>query len=129
MTFSEVKQLLDAGFTKDEIMSFNQPITVNPNIPGMEAENNSEKVAELMPDPVPVGSDTAAETSENPNIPESAALDQLNGNIEKLIRVMQTSNLQTAYTDKPSEEDITKKVDRIMQAIIRPDLTKGGTDK
>ena len=97
MTFSEVSKMLDAGFTKEEILSFISP-----------AETPAE---------------TPAESPAAPAAPEaSPVLDQLNDTMQKLIRTIQTSNLQSATMDKPTAEDITNQVDKIMQSIIRPDI-------
>lgn len=116
MTFSEVKQLLDAGFTKDEIMAFETPaapaqISTPAQVPETDPVNTPASTPASTPAPVP-------ETD--------PAISALNENISKLIRTIQSSNLRTASMDKPSEEDITSKVDKIMQGIIRPDINKGG---
>ena len=112
MTFSEVKQLLDAGFTKEEIMAFETPAApAQISTPAQVPET----------DPVSTPASTPAQVPET-----DPAISALNENISKLIRTIQSSNLRTASMDKPSEEDITSKVDKIMQGIIRPDINKGG---
>ena len=112
MTFSEVKQLLDAGFTKDEILAFQADNTsVEP-----EAEPEvKEPVAE------PEAKEPEAEAKEPVTVPDNSAIDKLNDVITKLIKTIQVSNLQTAYTDKQSAEDITTQAENIMKSIIRPE--------
>ena len=105
MTFSEVKQLLDAGFTKDEILSFSDP------------------VREPAEDPAETPADPPAETPADP--PYNPQFEELTETMNKLIRTIQASNLQSASMDKPSEDKAVL-VDKIMESIIRPDInTKG----
>lgn len=129
MNFSEVKAMLEAGFTADEIRSmmsgennnpqFPQffPQDENTNINEKSVDNSSEKnlpegsnQVELTPDPVPGN-------EKNTNIPD---LDKLNENISKLIKVIQTSNFNNSSFGQ-SETDIDKQVDSIMAGIIRPE--------
>ena len=124
MTFSEVKQLLDAGFTKDEIMAFETPaapaqISTPAQVPETDPVNTPAQVPET--DPVNTPASTPASTPAQ--VPETdPAISALNENISKLIRTIQSSNLRTASMDKPSEEDMATQVDKIMQGIIRPEL-------
>ena len=133
MTFSEVAKMIEAGFTKEEIMSFVNPQNSQDNPQDVKGEhseevpeNSSENVRPAQADPDPTAASSQPETDKNPNIPENPVLNQLNENITKLIKTIQASNLQSAYTEKASEEDMTKQVDKIMQSIIRPDINKGG---
>ena len=117
MTFSEVKQLLDAGFTKDEILSLTDPVREPAEDP---AETPADPPAET-PDIVPA--DPPAETPADP--PYNPQFEELTETMNKLIRTIQASNLQSASMDKPSEDKAVL-VDKIMESIIRPDInTKG----
>ena len=71
MTFSDVKMLLDAGFSKDEIMTLNQTI------------------ADPAPAPAPA-----------PAAAPDPITKQLNDNISKLIKTIQASNLINNTADK-----------------------------
>ena len=115
MTFSEVKQLLDAGFTKDEIMAFEDPAKV----PAADPAKDPEKDPAADPAKAPA-TDPAKVPEKDPA--KDPALSALNENINKLIRTIQASNLQSAHLEKPAAEDITSQVDKIMQGIIRPEL-------
>lgn len=119
MTLQEVKSLLDAGFTREEILSFEQPVTAPaitpeitpaepasaPAIAGNKPESETEKVTEAVPDKA---------------LPDSPVITALNENISKLIKTIQSSNLANNSIDKPANADITKQVDTIMESIIRP---------
>ena len=134
MNYSEVRSLLDAGFTADEIRGFmnnpqnpqNNPQTENTNISEMTTENRSEKESNSSPaHPDPEG-DQANAKSENTNIPQNTEkLDALNETINNLIRTIQASNLHNNSVQS-SAPDIDKQVDGIMASIIRPEHnTKG----
>ena len=119
MTLAEVKSLLDAGFTKAEIMAFEGAPADADNTPdpapAAAADNNSDPA----PEPAPAAAadntpDPAPEPVQNP------ALDQLNANIAKLIRTIQSSNLANNSIDKPGTPDLNTQVDTIMESIIRP---------
>ena len=115
MTFSEVKELLSAGFTHDEIMQFStestgfqQPIT------------SQQEAAADDPEPMPA----EPEPKEAAPDPEPDMFNQLNDTMNRLIKTIQSSNLKNNSFDKQSETDINKQVDSIMATIIRPEHTK-----
>lgn len=126
MTFSEVKELLAAGFTHDEIMQLSTVSTGNPQVtltsqqeaalddPEPEAQNTND----VSPDPDHDPGQLAQNNNDNP------MLTQLNETMNKLIRTIQTSNLQNNSFDKSTETDINKQVDSIMASIIRPEHKK-----
>lgn len=125
MTLEEVKELMAAGFTHDEIMSFTQNPQNNPQGETEHTDTNPSEhtgnVPELAPDPVPQQADQSPAQAEKPNIPESKPeLDKLTGAIDKLIKTIQASNLQNNFTGS-SGVDIDKQVDSIMKSIIRPE--------
>lgn len=116
MTFTEIKTLLDAGFSKDEIMSLEQ----------------TGEVTRIVSDPVPAPADDPVPDpapADDP-VPDQAQavpdpiFTQLNENIGKLIKTIQSSNLANNSVEKPGGVDLNKTVDSIMESIIRP--TKGG---
>lgn len=133
MTYSEVKELLAAGFTHDEIMGFTQE--TNPQFPqGNQQANISEPVPaehsenENHQEQDPAGSspDQSAAAPENTN---DQRFDQLNATMEKLIKTIQTSNLHTSSFDTNKAEDLNTQVDAIMKGIIRPEHEKKGDSK
>ena len=128
MNYEEVKQLLDAGFTADEIRGF-FPQNPQNNTQETKPEHSTETIVkDSEKDPAP-GLDQARTPAdqenakpENTNIP---GLDSLNQNISKLIRTLQVSNLRSNSVQSQTEPDITKQVDDIMSSIIRPEHKKG----
>ena len=133
MNYSEVKELLSAGFTADEIRGMINsqnpqafPQMENPNVsevPNAEHSENSENCAsdQLIP-----GTDQEGAPAEKPNIPENQSFNQLNESIQKLIRTIQVSNLHNNSISENGKADINEQVDNIMASIIRPEHnTKG----
>lgn len=118
MTFGEIKSLLDAGFSKDEIMLLNQEQTVpieKPQPDELTAPGPESEQEKPVSDPEPVKQET------------DPVFSQLNENISKLIKTIQSSNLRNNSVEKPSGDDLDKTVDTIMESLIRP--IKGGNEK
>ena len=117
MTFSEIKMLLDAGFSKDEIMTLNQtgevtriiPDPVPDPAPAEDPVPDPAPAEDPVPDPAPAPAPAAA--------PDTITK-QLNDNITKLIKTIQASNLSKNSMD--GMPDLNKQVDTIMESIIRP---------
>lgn len=139
MNYSEVKELLQAGFTADEIRTMMNPQANNPQNPQDNpqpvntndssggSENGSDKTAHRDQDPAGDHQIPAAAAEENPNNPK---FDQLNATMEKLIKTIQSSNLNNSSFDKMKETDINTEVDKIMAGLIRPEReTKGGINQ
>ena len=136
MNYSEVKELLQAGFTAEEIRSMMNPHANNPQNtqinPQAEntndstggSENDSEKSAHREHDPAGDHQFQAVAPAENTNDDEK--FNQLNATMEKLIKTIQSSNLNNNSFDHMKETDINSKVDEIMAGIIRPEREKGG---
>ena len=105
MNYSEVKELLTAGFTAEEIR---QMMTVNPQ------EENPQNTQD---NPQP----------ENTNESElNNRIDSLTDTVNKLLKAVQADNRKRATLDvNPVRDDINKTVDDIMASIIRPEHKKG----
>jgi len=108
MNFSEVKQLLDAGFTADEIRQMITPAAE----PVPETDGTPEQPEE-QPAAAPEAQPAAA-----PELDEK--LTGLNNTINQLIKTIQASNLQNNFRDSTPEVELEKQVDDIMKSIIRP---------
>ena len=126
MNYSEVKGLLEAGFTADEIREMLTENTGGENentnvIPDMLV-NDSEKEVTHNQDSADNGSDQGNRQDENTN---NQLFENLNANIQKLINTIQVSNLRNNTMDKMSDSDINTQVDSIMASMIRPEQKKG----
>ena len=111
MNYSEVKELLQAGFTAEEIRTMLTTPADNP-------QNPQDNPQPEQPQP------------EQPEQPEQsqddAKFNQLNATMEKLIKTIQHSNLNNNSFDHMKETDINTEVDKIMAGMIRPEREKGG---
>lgn len=107
MNFSEVKQLLDAGFTADEIRQMSAP-AAEP-VPETDGTQDEPQPEEQQPEQTPAAA---------PELDEK--LTGLNNTINQLIKTIQASNLQNNFRDSTPEVELEKQVDDIMKSIIRP---------
>ena len=109
MNYSEVKELLQAGFTADEIRQMLPQATET--VP--ETDGTPEQQPEEQPAAAPEEKPAAA-----PELDEK--LTGLNNTINQLIKTIQASNLQNNFRDSTPEVELEKQVDDIMKSIIRP---------
>ena len=119
MNYSEVKELLNAGFTAEEIRKMLITPADNPQNPQenpQEAEPEAQKIEDCAQDPGAIAASKAQENDDRYN--------QLNATMEKLIKTIQHSNLNNNSFDHMKETDINSEVDKIMAGIIRPERKK-----
>ena len=122
MNYSEVKELLTAGFTAEEIR---QMMAVNPQdeIPQDSQDNPQPENTNVPPAGDP---DPAPAEPENTNDSElNNRIDSLTDTVNKLLKAVQADNRKRATLDIPVIDDINKTVDNIMAGIIRPEHKKG----
>ena len=110
MNYSEVKELLKAGFNADEIRQMLNPPNPQDN-PQPDPEPNPESTPEPDPEPAP-----ASESDDRFN--------QLNETMTKILKAIQGNNLQN-NSIKTNDADIDTQVDKIMGSLIRPEREKG----
>ena len=130
-------KMLDAGFSKDEIMKLtgmepakggeeldagNKPAAETENTPA--DENKPEAAAEDKP---------AAETENTPAAEDKpqdntgklieTRIESLEKNINKLVRAIQAGNLLNT-SGNGSSDSLEDETDKIMRSIIRPEIKK-----
>ena len=117
MNYSEVKELLQAGFTAEEIRTMLTTPAENPQNPqdNSQPEQTQPEQPEEQPQP-----------EQQEQTQDDAKFNQLNATMEKLIKTIQHSNLNNNSFDHMKETDINSEVDKIMAGIIRPEREKGG---
>ena len=122
MNYSEVKELLQAGFTADEIRTM---LTTNPQNP----QNNPQPEE---PGPVVEAQENEALRSDDHQDQEAEAqkddakFNQLNETMTKILSAIQSANLQNNSFDSINKTDLNSEVDKIMGSIIRPERKEGG---
>lgn len=133
MDYVEVKALLDAGFTADEIRGMMGNVQANnPQFPQINPQGMEPDPAEQnTQDP---DGDHSQHDAPDPSAPVSVPgeqtnpeFTQLNATMEKLIRTIQQSNLRNQSFDSPNGGiSLDDQVDKIMGSIIRPERKEGG---
>lgn len=119
MNYSEVIELLHAGFNADEIRSMINP--QNPQNNPQETELAEHEPAEQEPAAM------ETEPAQVANVPEDTRFNQLNETMGKILSAIQAGNLarnSVAAIGTPS--DINSEVDKIMSGLIRPETEKDG---
>ena len=111
MNYSEVKELLQAGFTAEEIRGMLITPTDNP-------QNPQDNTQPEQPQPEQPQPEQPEQTQDD------AKFNQLNVTMEKLIKTLQQSNLNTNSFENISKPDLNAEVDKIMAGIIRPERDK-----
>ena len=118
MNYSEVKELLQAGFTAEEIRGMLTTPADNPQNP---QDNPQPEPKQLEEQPQPKQPEEQPQPEQTQ---DDAKFNQLNATMEKLIKTIQSSNLNNNSFDQMKETDINTKVDEIMAGIIRPERKK-----
>ena len=108
MNYSEVKSLLDAGFTADEIRT----MLNNPQNP-QENPQPTDPTPEPEPTPTP-------ELTPEPAPADDERFNQLNDTMNRILKAIQASNRNTASVNTV-QPDLDTEVDKIMNGIIRPE--------
>lgn len=129
MTFTEIKELTEMGFTPEQIMTLSAG-TSQPAVNEAEAGTSQPAEAQqvsmddiLEPEPTEPAQDNQ----------ELAALkDQLTHTqkqLSDLVRQMQQNNLKTASVNIMPEDDLERRTDEAMAELIRPTIKKEGENK
>lgn len=119
MTIEQVTRLLDAGFTKDEIVSFSQGETVAPAAPEEpEKKEPEEPKTETVETVVPTVADDKKDMSEL-----NKRLDGIENSISEMIKSFHTTNLlNDSFGSMP--DSLEDQTDKIMACIIRPETER-----
>ena len=132
MNFSEIKELLNAGFTHDEIMSLvtqdttpdKTPDTNPDKTPDKTPATNPDKTPDTNPDKTPdTNPDKTPDTNPDNNpdkTPVEKQLEGLTSVVAGLMKAMQESNIINSSINTLPGSD-TAAVDSIMASIIRPE--------
>lgn len=123
MNTDTLVRLLDAGFTKDEIMKLTetQPAP-EPKQPAPEPSPEPEQPAPAPEQPAP-----EQETEPEQPAPETGETDKrlsaIENNIAQLVKAVQMNNLKNdSFGSVP--DSLETQTDKIMAAIIRPDTDR-----
>lgn len=122
MNYQEVKTLLDAGFSHDEIVQLSTVSTGNPQETPPETKPDEQ---DKKPAPVSEQSNPETDAGKPDSMQELRTLiKELKASNNQLIKTIQTSNLQNNSV-LTTGEDMNKRVDDIMNSIIRTPKKEG----
>ena len=123
MNYQEVKQLLDAGFTAEEIRTmFNNPQNPQNNTQVQNADNGDPEKNTDNGDPEK--NTDNGDPENNVETEQDQRFNRLNDAVERLIKTIQVSNLQASHVDNLGKPDLDSEVDKIMAGLIRPEKNK-----
>lgn len=133
MKIEHIKMLHEMGFSNDQIMELvttGKTLLTSDQLNGQPAEDakpESQPAEDAKPESKP------AEPESQPAEPEKPAEDpriqQMQNQINDLVKQMQQNNLRTASVNILPEADLEKKTDEAMAELIRPTINKGGNSK
>ena len=126
MTVNQVFQLLEKGFTRDDIMKLESAKAEG--IPEQKEEPQKEEPQKEEPKKEePEKEDPKEEQKKDP--PEKTEtekrLDSIESNIASLVKAIQQQNLKNDHFDNPADT-LEEQTDKIMASIIRPEPVKKG---
>ena len=113
-------RLLDAGFTKNEIMKLAEPAKPEPAPNPEPAAPEAPEADQAAADPEPAAP-AAPEAKQAASDPETGKrLDAIENSIASLVKAVQLNNLRNdSFGTAP--ESLETQTDKIMAAIIRPE--------
>lgn len=129
MNYSEVKELLQAGFTAEEIRGMLITPPDNPQNSQVNPQPEQPQPEQPEEQPQPKQPEEQPQPEQPEQTQDDAKFNQLNATMEKLIKTIQHSNLNNNSFDKITETDIDSKVDQIMAGIIRPEREREVNEK
>lgn len=128
-----LERLLDAGFSKDEIIQLARDEPIKPDgvnddekieHPGItKPENEDNPGNNETPDNTNPGNQDKQE--DKPGSVFETRLDGIEKRISDLIKAVQTSNVKNDSIKNPSDT-LEDETDKIMKSIIRPEVEKKG---
>ena len=113
-------KLIDAGFTKQEIMELTgKPITEPTPAPAAAAPDPEPAPAAAAPDPEPAPAAPAAPAQDENSI--ETRLDGIENSIKDMMKSFQAENVRRDSFNNVPAETLESQTDKIMMSIIRPE--------
>lgn len=118
MTVNQVFQLLDKGFTRDDIMTLSE--TETEVVTDAHPEQTEPEQTEPVPQETPTEPEQKPVTQPDEKDQTGQRLDSIEQSISKLVNAIQLQNLRNDSFGS-SGETLEEKTDKIMASIIRPE--------
>ena len=120
MTVDQVFQLLEKGFTRDDIMKLESVKAEGIQEPKEETKKEEPKKEEPKKEEKKEPEKAPPEKTET-----EKRLDSIENNIASLVKAIQQQNLKNDHFDTPVDT-LEEQTDKIMASIIRPEPAKKG---
>ena len=135
MTFEEIKQLHEMGFSNAEVMQLAGGIKPDSKLEENHQDSKPEenkpdsKPEENKPDFKPEENKPDSKPEENPEITElKNTVSGLQKDMKDFITAMQKNNLQSAHVNMLPDEDLEKQSVDALSEIIRPKYNENKED-
>ena len=126
MTVDQVFQLLEKGFTRDDIMKLESVKAEGIQEPKEEPKKEEPKKEEPKEEPKKEEAKKEEPKQDPPEKTETEKrLDSIESNIASLVKAIQQQNLKNDHFDSPADT-LEEQTDKIMASIIRPEPAKKG---
>ena len=129
MTVDQVFQLLEKGFTRDDIMKLESVKAEGIQEPKEEPKEEPKKEEPKKEEPKEEPKKEEPKEEPKKDTPEKTEtekrLDSIESNIASLVKAIQQQNLKNDHFDTPVDT-LEEQTDKIMASIIRPEPAKKG---
>lgn len=125
MTYTEIKDLLNAGFTKDEIMKLtnSEDTPISSDTPSA-ADTDSTVTAE---DKSPVAGEEVEDTTSSPKQETDTAVEEIKKQLQQIVsdnqelrKMIQTNNIRDRTIDTVAP-DVVAEAEKALALLINPD--------
>ena len=125
MTVDQVFQLLEKGFTRDDIMKLESAKAEGIQEPKKEEPKEEPKKEEPKEDPKEEPKKEEPKQDPPEKTETEKRLESIESNIASLVKAVQHQNLKNDHFDNPADT-LEEQTDKIMASIIRPEPVKKG---
>ena len=125
MTVDQVFQLLEKGFTRDDIMKLESVKAEGIQEPKEETKKEEPKKEEPKKEEPKKEEKKEPEKAPPEKTETEKRLDSIENNIASLVKAIQQQNLKNDHFDTPVDT-LEEQTDKIMASIIRPEPAKKG---
>lgn len=126
MTYTEIKDLLNAGFTKDEIMKLtnSEDTPISSDTPSAAADTDSTETAE---DKSPVAGEEVEAPTSSPKQETDTAVEEIKKQLQQIVsdnqelrKMIQTNNIRDRTIDTVAP-DVVAEAEKALALLINPD--------
>lgn len=126
MTYTEIKDLLNQGFTKDEIMKLtnSEDTPISSDTPSTAADTDSTETVE---DKSPVAGEEVENATSSPKQEPDTAVEEIKKQLQQIVsdnqelrKMIQTNNIRDRTIDTVAP-DVVAEAEKALAMLINPD--------